>query len=212
MPIATIPIRAAAERSKPYSPTLVSLSVLLRNETASLHEQVEGQLDLPGSIRSLAEYKSLMERFYHLYRPLEGSLGRFREWSQAGINLAERTHTPALAADLEALGVVPSKSADAEGERLPMLTSFADALGALYVIEGSTLGSQYILPRVAEVLGSSMVGADAFFRGYGAQTGFFWKQLQGALDRFGFDHPEHIPGVVKGAKATFAAMGTWLQA
>jgi heme oxygenase len=169
------------------------------------------QYRLPGSITGLAEYKSLVERFYHFYRPLEALLGSFSEWSDAGINVAERAHTAGLAADLEALGIAPSGMEDASGDRLPAPGTFSHALGALYVIEGSTLGSQYILPQLAQVLGSGILGADTFFRGYGPQTGSFWKQLQAALDRFGVDHPERIPDVIEGAQATFTAMGSWMQ-
>ena len=210
MTIATTPATPGAEPPA-CRITGASLSARLRKETVLQHEQVEQQLGLPESITGLAEYGSLIERFFHLYRPLELLLGRFGEWSQAGIDLAERVHTPALAADLKALGIATSRIPDASGDRLPALPSFPHALGALYVMEGSTLGSQYILPRIAEVLGAKILGADAFFRGYGAHTHSFWKRLQAALDRFGVEEDERIPDVVAGAQATFEAMGSWLR-
>lgn len=58
--------------------------------------------------------------------------------------------------------------------------SLAYALGYAYVIEGSTLGGRVILKHVAPALQLQDHGIK-FFRGYGAETGLFWKSF---LDSF----------------------------
>jgi heme oxygenase len=78
-------------------------------------------------------------------------------------------------------------------------------------MEGSALGSQYMLPQLQKTLGEQMTGADSFFRGRGVGTGAFWKEFRTALDRYGDAHPAQTSSVVAGAIATFEAVGLWMQ-
>jgi heme oxygenase len=54
-------------------------------------------------------------------------------------------------------------------------------LGAMYVMEGSTLGGQYIADHVEKSLGLQPGSGNAYFRGYGLRTGAMWKQFQAQL-------------------------------
>ncbi len=116
-----------------------------------------------------------------------------------------------LAADLRALAVPLADVRDAPAASLPALQTFAQALGACYVMEGSALGSQFMLPQLQKMLGDEMSGADSFFRGRGAGTGAFWKGFRAALDRYGDAHPEQTRRVIDGAIAMFEAVGSWMQ-
>jgi heme oxygenase (biliverdin-IX-beta and delta-forming) len=64
--------------------------------------------------------------------------------------------------------------ADASGvarPTVPEMTSAADLLGAMYVMEGSTLGGQLIARHVELVLGLTAGQGNAHFRGHNERTG-----------------------------------------
>ena len=170
---------------------------------------MERKIGLPGSITTLANYIKCLKRFYGLYRPLEVSLALFDDWPIFGITLPDCSQARRLSCDLDALGV--RRPSDAPPSSVPALLDFAHALGALYVIEGSTLGAQFILPRLAEVLGQKIAGADAFFRGYGEHTRTNWTQFRSLLDQYGEIHPANSSSVIEGANLTFQAIGNWMQ-
>ncbi len=172
---------------------------------------MERSLGLPGSITNLAEYKACLQRFYSLYEPLEKSLARFADWPAIGVELPQQLQAARLTADLEQLGVSPFQLELAPEACLPALPDFPHALGALYVMAGSTLGSQVILRHLSTVLGSEIAGADAFFRGHGASTGARWNQFRISLDGYGVAEPGNYPQVIEGAMATFRAVGAWMQ-
>jgi heme oxygenase len=195
----------------PVREDLRSLSLLLREETSALHHVVEQGLGLPRRIATLDLYRSCLTSFYRIYRPLEACLGRFDQWRDISIDLSDHVHTPRLAADLQTLGLSPLALADAPSECLPALGSFSAALGALYVVEGSTLGSQFIWRHVSTLLGEQIAGADSFFYGRGALTGARWNQFRAALDTYGILHPQLQQEVVRGATVTFQAIGGWMQ-
>jgi heme oxygenase len=51
------------------------------------------------------------------------------------------------------------------------------AVGCLYVLEGATLGGQFISRHLA-TLGIGPANGGLFFHGYGAKTGEMWKSFQ----------------------------------
>jgi heme oxygenase len=189
----------------------LSLAAQLRAQTAVLHSDVERSLGLPGAITNLTDYKACLQRFYRLYEPLETSLSHFNDWPAIGIQLPEQLQAARLAADLAQLGVSLSRLEPAPEACLPDLPDFAHALGALYVMVGSTLGSQVILRHLLNVLSLEIGGADAFFRGHGAQTGARWSQFRTSLDAYGAERPANCPQVIEGAMATFRSIGLWMQ-
>ncbi len=187
------------------------LSLMLRQATQSLHQQVEAALGLPGAIRSLSDYTRWLSRFYQFYQPFEGRLAAFVEWPSAGVDLAEYGKAASLRLDLAALGVAPEELAVADAASLPVLPHFASAFGALYVVEGSALGSQYILEALRPLLGEAIVGADTFFRGRGPETAGHWQRFRALLDSYGAHSPDRAQLAIEGASATFRAIGRWMQ-
>jgi heme oxygenase (biliverdin-IX-beta and delta-forming) len=175
------------------------------------HQDVEKRLCLPDSITSLFEYEKCLLQFHQLYLPLEMLLLGFSDWRQMGFESPVPCRSMWLTADLKALGVGPNYRTVATEACLPSLPVFANAVGALYVLEGSALGSQYILPPLQRLLGQQIVGADAFFRGRGDTTGAHWKGFRARLDEYGAVHPKQNQSVIAGAIATFESIGTWMR-
>jgi heme oxygenase (biliverdin-IX-beta and delta-forming) len=185
-------------------------SSALKAATASLHLEVERALALPGSIRTLSDYKNWLTGFFTMYRPLEDRLDGFTDWSEWGIALESLGHSKALARDLAALECDSAHLALAPQDSLPRIETFGQAFGASYVMEGSKLGGRFILRDLAGKLGPQIEGADAFFSGHGENTGRMWNSFVASLDRFSSERPEEFPEVVEGAKATFAAIRVWM--
>ena len=202
---------APMDRNGPCEGLLTAtLSAQLRAETVDEHRKVEQKSGLPGVITSLAAYRACLQGFYRLYLPLEAMLMTFPGWNDLGIELPKLAHSPRLARDLQALGMMPLHLLSAPPVSLPILLNFSNALGALYVLEGSTLGSQIILRHLQQVLGPQIAGADSFFSGHGDQTSAMWHGFRTSLDRYGEQHPAHSPDVIQGAKATFLSIAGWM--
>jgi len=218
-PIFLPPVQALPELTDEALP--LPLSQSLRVGTATSHKELENRLVLPGSIRSIADYRACLLRFYQLYRPIElqfqlftgpaFSDPAFSEWIFAGFDPSACSLSARLAADLEELAVSVADISLAPAAALPPLREFASALGACYVLEGSALGSLFMLPQLRRVLGDGMDGADSFFRGRETETSAFWQRFRAALDRYGDAHPEQTPAVIRGANDTFVAIGLWMQ-
>jgi heme oxygenase len=182
----------------------------VKSFTAQQHCEVERTLALPGSIQTMADYRRWLIRFFGLYQPLEHLLSGFAGWHAAGIRIDQLGHTEALVKDLKAMVCDFDSVELASREALPMVETFGDAFGALYVLEGSKLGGRYILKDLSNRLGSEIEGMDAFFTGYGTNTAVRWASFKGSLDKFSALRPAEFPEVIAGAKMTYAAIGAWM--
>lgn len=186
------------------------LSQVLRASTGRAHKELELRLALPDSIRTFTDYRACLLRFYQLYKPVEMQFQQFPEWLALGIDTSGCSLSAKLAADLQALNVYIPDIFCAPLISLPPLHDFASALGAFYVLEGSALGSQFMLPQLHHVLGDALTGVESFFRGRGAETSTFWMKFRGVLDCYGHIHPEQSASIVSSAIATFNSIGLWM--
>lgn len=151
----------------------------LRAETASVHEQLEARLNAVGLTGKLEDYGWMLSCFLSLYRPLEAALGRL-DWVDTNLDLAMRRKSHWLEADLRQLGHEPNAVAD--WPHLPHLKTIDDGLGALYVIEGASLGGQVISRWLAKELGIGRDSGGRFFASYGERTGEMWRSFIDVLE------------------------------
>jgi heme oxygenase len=186
-----------------------SLSARLKGVTAPLHTETDKLLGLPDSIRTRGDYIAWLTHFLGLYEPLERCLARFSEWSAFGIPLPLSTHSDCLVVDLSALGVDCTSVPRAPPSLLPDLATFARALGALYVLEGATLGGRMILRGIDERIADKIAGATSFFGGRGEAVGPMWHAFRVGLDGFGCDQPYLQEDVLFGAESAFHAILVW---
>lgn len=147
----------------------------LRGATRELHETLETRLDVLSRMESLEGRRLLAERFHALHAGMETALGPQLE-DVPGLDFASRRRTPLLEADLAALG-----GEAADPVEIAAVGSRAEALGFLYVLEGSSLGGQVIRKRAA-ARGLDMKGL-SFLNPYGERTGEYWKGFLAVLER-----------------------------
>ena len=157
----------------------------------------------PIDLRDRGVYADCLRRMGRFYAAWEPSLQSQRELQRIVPDLPERRRADALASDLRALGVEPLAPMPA-----PEPLSDAEALGALYVIEGSTLGGQVIMRSLQGT--DFEAGATRFFDAYGPRTGAMWKAFCAALEAFGVARPQDVPFVLAGARRCFGAFQTSL--
>jgi heme oxygenase len=154
-----------------------SLRDLLRTGTAAAHADLENT----PLMRAFAlgdpapdEYRDYLVRQLRLHRGLESSLHNQvpDDWSRLRLSKSAW-----LEADLRALDA----PCDARAAAVPAVQSWAEALGAMYVIEGSTLGLQMVRKRLRPDHPAAQA-AGRFVAGYGAESAHHWRAFVAALE------------------------------
>lgn len=118
----------------------------------------------------------------------------------------ERRKTPWLRNDLILLEGYWGRVETAPPLRLG---SVEEALGALYVIEGSTLGGAVIVGDLRERLGDP--GAPVrFFENYGTERGRMWRVFLDHLE-VALAKPAALEAGITGALAAFRSLRSWVE-
>ncbi|KAA5532210.1 biliverdin-producing heme oxygenase [Taibaiella lutea] len=181
------------------------LSEELKSKTATNHQQLEKKMIYSiRMMRDANDYASLLQLFYSYFGGLE-HLIKLHINTDILPDYAKRRKADQLASDLLALSApVPSL---AEAEYLPEITNDAQALGATYVIEGSTLGGQIIKKILGKQLGIDDDRVISFFNGYGENTNSMWDNFKNAIDKN--SDIETYETVIAAANETFQKLSEW---
>lgn len=179
----------------------------LRTQTRPAHERLEAQLDLLHPEFTRAQYQSLLERQFQLYLPLEPAIAqRLPAAWRSRLGWPARLKTRLLRADLAALGEGGWTPDGVPATDLPPLPDEAAAWGALYVLEGATLGGQIICRHLGPQLKLSPTCGLSFYASYGALIGPRWKEFCALLTQRWeqADEPAaFLASAVRGARETF---------
>jgi heme oxygenase len=180
-------------------------SGVVKEATQENHKETE-KLLLPrlNSIKSKQDYAAILRMFYGYFFPLENII-------QASItplqlhDIAERRNAGTILRDLAS--IQEAASGIMLCENLPAISSAAQAFGALYVMEGSTLGGK-IIARMLLKNAAFPVPEDAlhFFSGYRDDTGPKWKAFLEALNK-----QTAIEEITTSANETFFYLKSWMQ-
>ena len=184
--------------------TAVTVAQAVKNHTAFLHNEVE-QLLLPrlNAIQSLENYAAILQTFYGYYLPVEQSIQQ--HISPAVLPDIERRRTAMMAVD--DLHFLKMKAGQHLCNDLPQIASSAQAFGALYVLEGSTLGGKMIAKMLAKNEAVSIPpGALNFFNGYKGDTGKMWTAFLEILNR-----QSDVDLITEAANKTFFHLKKWMQ-
>lgn len=175
----------------------------LRAATAASHRGLEARIAIARPEVTLAEYTATLRAYLGYYLPLETRL----ESVVAPVPALQwecRRKSHLLAADLERLTGQPNGSV--EYAPIPALDDLASAVGAMYVLEGATLGGRYLLKTLGPQLAAS--DATAFLQCYGAATAQRWRQFVDYL--WEIESPRDRREAVTAAVATFSSFESWL--
>jgi heme oxygenase len=198
---------------QPSNPTepVIELPILpeLRRITASHHQALESAFESRDPLGSEPAYIKLLMQLFGIHAALEARLEMVRGLPSALPDFADRRKSFALAADLAALGV--STGGAAICAHPPQLNTIAQALGCLYVLEGSTLGGQFMAREVRERLNLGPQIGSEFFSSYGPRVGSMWKIFGQHLELFASANPTCRDQILTTAKVTFDCFSRWLR-
>jgi heme oxygenase len=142
----------------------------LRSSTATAHIQLEQRLQAVERFCDPVFREDLIRRYAAFHIPAEHALaGLFTGVANLGVDWGSRSASFALAAGNDPLPVFPAPR------------NLAEAMGMLYVLEGSRLGGRLILRTVSERGGD--VSDLQFLDPYGADTGRRWQRFLNVLQR-----------------------------
>ena len=179
-----------------------TLMMRLRAETRLAHEAIDGALDLESSLASPFAYRELLARFYAFHAGWEPVLAPLIHDDDF---FEPRRKLGLLAADLAHLGLVQEQitALPPQPPATPMTTT-SQALGAMYVLEGSTLGGQLISRQVADRLGFGAEDGAAYYNAYGRAVGAMWRAFGQRMSQAAPDLDSEA--VVAAAETTFAEL------
>lgn len=124
------------------------------------------------SIRSQKDYVELLKQFYAYFNRLEHAIEPF-----ILPDLAERRHSGFLAKDIISLG---GTTDDIPVPKVPEINNPVQALGALYVMEGSIMGGPIIVQMLKKY---GIATGTSFFSGYGSETPIKWACFMESLNK-----------------------------
>lgn len=180
--------------------TASSATKYLRDATLDHHREAERHVRILDPDATRSTYTRFLARMHGFHAAIERAFADHAALARAGFDAAARRKQPLLAADLRELGLDPDLL---ERPAVTRPSSLPHALGAAYVVEGSTLGGAFIRSRL--VLDVPV----RFLTGYGAATGRMWRAFGAICDReLATDAARSTAAAA--ARETFTALTAWL--
>lgn len=146
----------------------------LKAATTEAHEVVDNTVMSAQPFASRANYERFLRFQYRLHRHVE-PLYAAAAFQPLLPELADRSRLDALEQDFADLGLTPP--AAEEGPERPL----AEALGWLYVVEGSNMGAAFLAKDAAKIGFSSEFGA-RHLAGHAEGRGLHWRRFTAGLD------------------------------
>jgi heme oxygenase len=152
------------------------LSTSIKEATKDAHLNLEKKVvQKMKAIRSDADYADFLKHFYAYFNHVEQAIAPYIT-TELLPDHAERRNSSYLKQDIEELG---SNVNDLPTATAPEVNNTIQALGALYVMEGSIMGGPIIV-KMLEKFG--ITKGVSFFSGYGEATGQMWGKFVAVLN------------------------------
>ncbi|AMR34248.1 hypothetical protein A0256_23745 [Mucilaginibacter sp. PAMC 26640] len=179
---------------------------MLKLHTRREHQQLKKVMSIVvGELLSKKDLLKLLEVFYRFFSPLESIIDpHLAEFGH--LEFHHRRKSYALLKDITFLGGHSTITTD--NHILPDIVNYLDALGAVYVMEGLTLGGKFFIRAINAKLGLIDQKGLSYFYGYGSETMDKWLIFNKELDWI----PEvHFERIVKSANRTFQNLRSLLE-
>jgi len=181
----------------------------LRKQTGPSHQKLEENalskalLD-PGV--NMQAYQAYLAALYGVTVSFETSLATLIQ--DIIPDIAQRSRAHLIVNDLLATGFTVEQIAD-----LPVyhhhLPTKSGAMGAMYVLEGSTLGGRILYKHIHKTLGLTVSNGASYFWGYGEETGIMWKSFVSKFTQFAIESGQSAE-IIDSAVQTFTIIDHWL--
>ena len=180
----------------------------LKQATKNNHDELEQLMfvnDIMSGTLSLPHYKQILNTNYLVHKAFENYLfDNLSAETAEQLNIVNRRKLSALLADMQAMQMaIPLPVNDDE---LTFDKNDASLLGALYVLEGATLGGSVIFKRLKTNPELSALNLDFnYYQVYGDQLIPYWKTFCAVLDQQSEDGYE---AAINSAKKMFGYIAT----
>lgn len=175
------------------------VSEYLKQNTAAYHDAAEKLFNsekIFNKTFTLEDYKKIIRTNYLMLLHSEDKIfNSLSEKYTEKLQLNQRKKLPLIEKDLESL----SLESQPQNHTLEFSNEH-EALGAMYVIEGSTLGGNVIAKQLSKTEGFDNVSFN-FFGCYQENTGHMWKSFKEVLDTE--VKKENYHDVLSGAKKLY---------
>ncbi|WP_442589921.1 biliverdin-producing heme oxygenase [Pedobacter sp. AW31-3R] len=172
------------------------LSTNIKEATKEAHLSLERQvIQKMKAIRSNADYADFLKYFYTYFSQVEKAIAPYIT-AELLPDYNDRRNSSYLKNDIEALG---GNVNDIPTVNLPEINNQLQALGALYVMEGSIMGGSIIVKMLEK---GGITEGVSFFSGYGEATGQKWGIFVGVMNAQATNEEEENIAV-KAANETF---------
>jgi heme oxygenase len=189
------------------------LRTRLRVSTAEVHERLhrhEGFAAVAAGTIDLIDYQRLLSRLWGFHYPFETTLRQVDCKLDIGVEFEARGRSRLLESDLVALGWDrPSVIRLPQCENLEVPKGAAVFMGALYVVEGSTLGGIQLARALESLVALDSGEGRSFFRGYGDRHAAMWRSFLNRLEDFASSESDSA-AVIDGAIRTFVDFENWM--
>jgi heme oxygenase len=158
----------------------------LKKATQKNHDELEELMfvnDVMSGSLTLQQYKQILNTNYQVHKTVEDFL--FNDLSPKTaekLDLEHRKKLTALVADMQE-ALLPVVTADNDYTALDLENNDATILGAMYVLEGATLGGNVIVKRLK--VNPNLAGLNLnfnYYQVYGDQLVNYWKAFCSVLD------------------------------
>ncbi len=160
---------------------------LLRTETAENHKTLESLMfvnEIMNNSLSIEQYKKLLTVNYIIHQKLENNLANMLDADiAAALEMNSRLKLSALEKDLNYWGIDSLTLPGLDFELYLPQKNTAEVLGALYVLEGATLGGNVIKRHIlANPNFKDQDGGLNYYGVYGEELSTKWKKFVSVLN------------------------------
>ncbi|MGB8191476.1 MAG: biliverdin-producing heme oxygenase [Chitinophagaceae bacterium] len=182
------------------------LSESLKQATRIPHAELEKlMIERIRRTSTTTAYLDLLRLFYGYYKPVEEQIDRFIDRNHLA-DYSSRRKSAAIVSDMQQLN---SDHYNKLCRDLPSINNSSQSFGALYVLEGSTLGGRIIAQMLEKNMGSAAPASFSFFNGYGESAGTMWSVFKDKLNGYTSDTGEQDE-IVAAATDTFVKFKKWM--
>jgi heme oxygenase len=184
------------------------LAERLKKETQQQHIAVE-KLIIPRikSLDSAHSYLKLLQIFYGYFQPLEEIINEHISDTVIA-DIKDRRKAAVIAEDMNFID--GGHQSYCTCTDLPSVTNTAEAIGAMYVLEGSTLGGVHLSKMIRDRVNLDSRKGLKFFNGYGDQTLSRWEAFKASVNSAAYDD-KFEERVVDTANETFIKFKLWIE-
>lgn len=176
------------------------LSTNIKEATKAAHLNLEKKvIEKLKAIRSNADYADFLKYFYTYFSQVEQAIAPYIT-EQLLPDYKDRRNSSYLKNDIEELG---SHTGETPSITLPVIENQLQALGALYVMEGSIMGGSIIIKMLEK---GGITKGISFFSGYGEATGQKWGVFVGTMNQQATT-PEEEEIAIQAANEAFTCFG-----